>query len=207
MTAIYHITSIQNLPDILDAGGLWCDRIVEDQHMAHTNIAYPHIKLRRAQKVVQCGPGGVVADYVPFYFAPRSPMLFVINKGGVVGYRGGQSPILHLVSSAEAVEAAGLPFTFTDGHATVEISQYYTDLNRLDQIDWAIMRSIYWNDTFEDGDRSRRRQAEFLVHNFLPFSLIETIGVINQTIARQVNGLLQQLPTKPNIEVVPTWYY
>jgi len=26
------------------------------------------------------------------------------------------------------------------------------------------MKDVYWNDSFEDGDRKRRRQAEFLVH-------------------------------------------
>ena len=44
-------------------------------------------------------------------------MLFSIKKGNVAGYQDGQRPILHLVSSTETVLAAGLRFTFTDGHA------------------------------------------------------------------------------------------
>jgi hypothetical protein len=114
---------------------------------------------------------------------------------------------LHLVSSAENVLAAGLPFTFTDGHAEMDISRFFTGLKDLDKLDWNIMASLYWRDTVQDGDRKRRRQAEFLVHHFLPFRLIETIGVINQSMARQLTGLLQPLAKKPVVQVTPAWYY
>ncbi len=164
MTYIYHITSISNLPSILNAGCLYCDRIVMERNLAHVGIAYQHIKDRRSRKKVPCSPGGAVADYVPFYFAPRSPMLYVIHKGGVEGYQDGQTPILHLVSSVEAVQEAGIPFVFTDGHADMAISRFYTDLRDLNKVEWIIMKDVYWNDSFEDGDRKRRRQAEFLVH-------------------------------------------
>jgi hypothetical protein len=207
MTSIYHITSMRNLPNILKEGRLWCDRIVQQRSLAFISIAHQHIKDRRTQKQVLLPPGGVVADYVPFYFAPRSPMLYVINKGGVKGYMGGQGSILHLVSSAETVLQAGLPFIFTDGHAEMDISRFFTDLKDLKEIDWKIMHSHYWADILEDGDRTRRRQAEFLVHQFFPFHLFEAIGVMNPSMARQVSGLLQPLAYTPDIQVEPTWYY
>lgn len=149
----------------------------------------------------------MLADYVPFYFAPRSPMLYSIHRGNVKGYTDGQKPILHLVSSAEAVQNRNLPFAFTDGHAPMDISQYYERLSDLNQIDWKIMNETYWVDTAEDGDRSRRRQAEFFVHQFFPFDLIESIGVINRDMAAQVTGLLQELKQKPNVKAIPAWYY
>lgn len=74
-------------------------------------------------------------------------MLYVINQGGVQGYTEGQRSILHLVSSAEAVRDAGLPFAFTDGHAEMDISRFFTDLHDLDKVDWEIMQAKYWNDT------------------------------------------------------------
>jgi hypothetical protein len=151
MPPIYRITSIRNLPNILKDGGLWCDRTVQQRDLAPVSIAHLHIKDRRTQKQVPCGPGGYVADYVPFYFAPRSLMLFVINRGGVEGYQGGQRPILHLVSRVEAVLEAGLLFTFTDGHAEMDISRFFTGSEDLNKIDWEIMRSHYWSDTLEDG--------------------------------------------------------
>jgi hypothetical protein len=207
MTAIYHITHLANLPNILRDGGLWCDRIVSQQNKAHVNIAHRHIKERRAEKRVPCAPGGVLADYVPFYFAPRSPMLYTINRGNVEGYQDGQRPIVHLVSSAEAAQDADLPFVFTDGHADMDISRFFTDLNDLDEIDWDIMAAKYWRETLEDGDRKRRRQAEFLVCQFFPFSLVEMIGVINQSIAEQVSAIFATLSLIPPIQVRSTWYY
>jgi len=207
MTDIFHITHIRNLPGILNNGGLWCDRVVSQRNLAHVSIAHQHIKDRRAQKNVPISPHGVVADYVPFYFAPRSPMLYSIAHGYVEGYQGGQSEVFNLVASAEAVLQSGLPFVFTDGHAEMNISHFYQELQDLDKVDWNIMSSRYWNDTQDDNDRKRRRQAEFLVHEFFPFSLIERIGVANSSMAKKTAALLVELEEKPLIEVQPTWYY
>jgi hypothetical protein len=207
MTDIFHITHIRNLQNIINDGGLWCDRVVSQRNLAHVSIAHQHIKDRRAQKNVPIPPHGVVADYVPFYFAPRSPMLYSISRGNVEGYQGGQSEVLHLVSSAEAVLQSRLPFVFTDGHAEMSISHFYQDLQDLDKVDWNIMRATIWRDTNEDGDRKRRRQAEFLVHEFFPFSLFGRIGVANQTMAKKTAALLAKLEEKPLIEVQPAWYY
>ena len=207
MTAIYHITHLRNLPNIIKDDGLWCDQVVMQRRLAYVSIAHQHIKDRRAKKSVPCAPDGKLTDYVPFYFAPRSPMLYVINRGGVQGYTDGQRPILHLVSSAETVQAAGLLFAFTDGHAVMDISHFYTDLHDLDKVDWAIMNARYWNDTLQDGDRTRRRQAEFLVHQFFPLKLIERIGVINHTLRLQVTALFPDPASRPPITIEPAWYY
>lgn len=207
MTFIYHITHIRNLPNIIRDGGLWCDQIVSERDLAYVGIAHQHIKERRVVKRVPVSVGGVLADYVPFYFAPRSPMLYSIHRGNVKGYSNGQKPILHLVSSAEIIQNANVPFAFTDGHAPMDISQFFDKLEKLNQIDWKIMKETYWADTAEDGDRTRRRQAEFLVHQFFPFDLLEFIGVINKDISTEVTGLLQGLDKKPRIKVMPTWYY
>jgi hypothetical protein len=134
-------------------------------------------------------------------------MLYTIHRGNVQGYQGGQASILHLVSSAETIVKNKLPFAFTDGHAEMSISRFFTDLKDLNQIDWKIMQAEIWRDTLQDGDRKRRRQAEFLVHQFFPFDLAETIGVINKDMAAQVTGLMQALKQKPNVKIIPEWYY
>ena len=36
--------------------------------------------------MVPIGPGGAVSDYVLFYFAPRSPMMYAIHRGNVPTY-------------------------------------------------------------------------------------------------------------------------
>jgi len=87
------------------------------------------------------GPRGTVGDYVPFYFAPKSPMLFAISRGNVAGYTAGQQPVTYLCSSTEAVHAAGLGWVFTEGHADMEYTDFFDDFRDLDKIDWNLMKA------------------------------------------------------------------
>lgn len=203
MTPIYHITPINNLERIIAEGGLRCDRAA--QELKVVNIGHKHIKERRMNRQVPVGPGGTVGDYVPFYFAPRSPMLYAINGGWVEGYKGGQKPIIYLCSAVESVSEAGLQWVFTEGHADMRFTDFFDDLKDLDKIDWNVMQTRYWNDTDEDPDRKRRRQAEFLVHDFFPWELVSYIGVYDRSIAAKVEEIIEG--GSPEIGIEQGWYY
>lgn len=200
---IYHITHLQNLPGIIAAGGLHCDRAAQDAKAV--NIGHQHIKERRLNRVVPLPPGGTVGDYVPFYFAPRSPMLFAIHRGNVKGYAEGQRPVIYLRSTAEAVNQAGLRWVFTEGHAEMAYTDFFNDLGDLNKIDWNLMAARYWNDTPGDPDRKRRRQAEFLVRDFFPWGLISYIGVYDRTAVEAVAEMMHG--NGPPVEIQPGWYY
>lgn len=204
---IYHITHIDNLESILSECGLLAYNVMVETQTNYTNIAYGNIQYRRATTYVPCGEGGVLHDYVPFYFAPRSPMLYTISRGNVENYTQGQAAVIHLVSSIENIEAENLSFVFTDGHAVMTFTEFFDDLNYLGAIDWDVMGSRYWFDTNEDNDRKRRRQAEFLVRNFLPWELITEIGVIDYTIQSQVENILQNFTDQTPVRVHKDWYY
>jgi hypothetical protein len=207
LTDIFHVTHLRNLRSIIESGGLYCDRERLARQISSVGIAHNHIKERRARRRVPTRIGGTLADYVPFYFAPRSPMLYSIHGGFVEQYQDGQAPVLHLTSSAEAVAEAGLAYAFTEGHAELAYSSFFEDLADLDQVDWPVMKSRWWNDTDEDMDRKRRRQAEFLVHEFFPWDLVAEIGVIDAAVAEQVNSLLKSAGHRPLVTVRRTWYY
>lgn len=152
--------------------------------------------------------GGTLSDYVPFYFAPRSPMLYAIHKGIVEGYTGGQGEVLHLVSGAEAVsEANGLKYCFTEGHAEMGFSEFFETIADLSKVDWTVMKAQYWSDNESDMDRKRRRQAEFLVHRFVPWTMVEQIGVIDEQMAEKTKNLIAGCEHRPAIMVARQWYY
>ena len=207
---IYHITPLKNLTSILNSGGIMSYNRLRDAKIRPTNIAHEHIQDRRANKLVPCSAGGVLNDYVPFYFAPRSPMLYSIHKGNVEGYTEGQSQVLHLVTTAETIDENSLAYAYTDGHAVMAYSDFFDDIEALYDypiIDWELMESNYWFNTEDDPNRKCRRQAEFLVHQFFPWHLVTEIGVINPKIQAQVNTLLLKFVHKPKVTVRSNWYY
>jgi len=197
---IYHISHLRNLNRILQEGGLHCDRKAQD--LKSVNIGHMHIKERRLRRTVPVGSRGSVGDYVPFYFATRSPMLFAISRGAVEGYAEGQNPVIYLCSTVETVQQARLRWVFTEGHADMDYTDFFDDLKDLDKVDWALMKQRYWNDTNDDPDRKRRRQAEFLVHDFFPWELVNYVGVFDDKAAHAVDLILQ----KGN-PPVGGWYY
>ena len=209
MTDIYHITHVTNLAEILQRGGLLCDRLCNDGNVQTQQIGYAHIKQRRMARAVPIAPQGTLGDYVPFYFAPRSPMLYTIERRNTPGFQEGQQRIVHLVSSIETVQAAQPPvrWLFTDGHADMAYSSFFSSTDDLDKIDWPLMAARFWNDTSADGDRKRRRQAEFLVHQFFPWELVERIGVINTDVAQETEQALEGATHRPEVRVERTWYY
>jgi hypothetical protein len=208
MTPIYHITSVKNLPLILSSGGLMAKSKLTKQDISYTDIAHQSIQDRRAQISVPSQTGGMLHDYVPFYFAPRSPMLYAIHCGSVQGYEGGQNQVIHLRYMVEDLAKAKIPFVFTDGHAAMKFSMFYDDLESLSSaIDWPLMRSNFWADTPEDGDRKRRRQAEFLVHDFCPWEIICEIGVQNSQIQQEVEEMLSNADHSTPVKVYAGWYY
>lgn len=135
---IYHITAIANLAAIGTSKVLLAKNGLVAGHVAHASIAYEHIQDRRSQKIVPIAPSGSLHDYVPFHFAPRSPMLLAIHGGNVLNCPYRQEDIVHLVSTAEDVAAAGLPFVFSNYHAVLDFAEFFAQLASLDRIDWPL---------------------------------------------------------------------
>lgn len=201
--AIYHITHVENLANIVREGRLWCDAQRIARGLANTNIGYSHIKERRMRHPVTVAAGGTLGNYVPFNFCPRSVMLYVVAQGHE-NYREGQQPIVHLVSSIEAIRATGRTWLFTDRHADLGYANQYDTLDKLGEVDWAVMPLRQWGG---DQEVKEKRQAEFLVHDWCPWEAVEVIGVIDQVIAARVEAALAGAGHKRRVEVHRDWYY
>ena len=203
MTLLYRITHIENLSGLLERGCDCSPNFAKTHGITKRAISHKDIMDKREQAIIRVPPGGVVADYVPFYFGPKSPMLYAIKQGKVEGYQG-QREIIYLVTTAEAIVDRQIPFMFTDGHAIISYVGHYNRMEDLPKVHWNIIKAPYWND-FVDG--RCRRQAEFLVKERFPMELVQEIGVKDEAMRQRVENLLQDSVFQPLIRVRPEWYF
>ena len=204
---LYHFTHVSNLASIA-AEGLYSDTQVEASRRAPTEVGNVDVKQRRRNLAVPLPPGGCVSDYVPFYFAARSPMLYIISKGDVPTYSGGQDEIVYLVTSIEKVVEERLPFVFTDRNAALGFVRYGDDLQVLDDyLDWELMEGLMWYDTAEEPDRMERRMAEFLVHGHVPWSAFIGVAARNDEKCRQAEHALSSVGREIPVRPRPGWYF
>jgi hypothetical protein len=206
-TSILRLLHIDNLAVILDCGGMHAPKHPPESACDYRAIHNVDIQKVRRQRTIPCGPGGTVHDYVAFYFGPRSPMLLQLQTGRVEGYCGSQEPLIYAVSTVETIVQAGLEFVFSDGHGIAAFTQWFDDLNNLDKVDWDMAYADYWADTVEDMDRQRRKQAEFLVHRFCLWEVIQKIGVLNDAVKSRVERILNRHHLSMPVEVCWQWYY
>ena len=200
-------THLDNLDAVLNAGALRCDKSVRASGSLVTETADPSVKQRRRSVSVP-GSDGVLADYVPFYFAPRSPMLLRVATGRVPNYSDGQNPIVFFVVDIDRVIQAGHVVTATDGHPVSPFTKFLLNRSAMEsEIDWELMGLQFWNVTTDDGDRERRRQAEFLVRGEVQLSEILGLAVRNEAAATAVGLLTNRHSVSLPVRVRPSFYY
>jgi hypothetical protein len=206
---IYHIVNVDRLGSIVDDGAIWCDRRIIANPRPGTTIGMGQIKERRLQLPVKCWPGDCVGDYVPFYFCPRSVMLYVLHMANApeLAYRGGQGPIIHLEADLALVVAWANQqqrrWAFTLSNAGAGYTQFRNQWNDLDQINWAAVA----NDRFAAPEVKEPKQAEFLVHDLFPWHLVERIGVRTPQMAQRVADILMNRAHRPQVQITPHWYF
>jgi hypothetical protein len=165
------------------------------------------VQRRRATTPVPAGPGGVMLDYVPFHLGPRNLFLYNLVTGRVPDYSDGQGPLVTLVVSVDEVLAAGHQAVFYDGHALSAFSSCYDDPRALANFDWTAIDGTQFSNA--DPDRKRRKQAEFMVHRVLPWSLLRGIAVCDDAALGRVRAILALFPAdvyKP-VLVRANWYF
>jgi hypothetical protein len=174
-----------------------------------TNIGHTSLKQRRSLHEVPISQGGTLNDYVPFFFATRPPMIIAISKGSVADYGGSQREIIYLVSSTQQIVDAGCVWCFTDGHAVEAMTEYYDDLESLEEIDWDAIASWDFRTTAADPDKGRKKQAEFLVYNRVPWRCVESITVMDLEMKRSIEEILNESNSQhaPIININRNWYH
>lgn len=205
---IFHIAHVDRLPSIVAADGLLSDAKVQAQALAGTMIGMNNIKRRRlTERQLASHPGLFVGACVPFYFCPRSVMLYLIHKrNSELAYQDGQESIVHFQADLHAVvewaKAQSLRWAFTLSNAGSCYFEDRNDLACLHEINWTAVQALNWSGGLKEG-----KQAEFLLEQRFPWCLVERIGVHSATIHRQVVNAFPAHGHRPLVEVCPDWYY
>jgi len=208
---IYHIVHISKLCSIIKDGHLYSDIELDKRTPIGITIGMNNIKKRRREELTLSSyPDLYVGECVPFYFCPRSVMLYLLYKGNHVDieYRDGQEPIIHLVAdlskTVEWANANQLRWALTDSNAGARYFEDYTDLCDIEKLDWDSINATQWS----SRDIKEKKQAEFLIENRFPWSLIEEIGVFSYVQQQQVSEAICIDSKKlPLVRIQQTWYY
>lgn len=204
---IYHIVHVDRLSSIIADGGLLCDAEIARRSRPGTTIGIQEIKERRLHSELMSRPGLRVGDCAPFYFCPRSIMLYVIHMANhpALEYRGGQKPIVHLEADLrDAVAWAdrkGRKWAFTLSNAGSSHFEDRADLAELPDIDWDAVEARSWS------DKKEWKQAEFLVEGSFSWTLVERISVHNAGVRDAVEQVLKGASHAPPVAIKKSWYY
>jgi hypothetical protein len=197
---------------MIDEGSLLCDAEVVRRQAAGqtmgTTIGMGSIKSRRLNELtLNSHPDLFVGQCVPFYFCPRSIMLFILHRANhpELTYRGGQRPIVHLEADLHQTVAwaqtSDRRWAFTLSNAGAYYFEDRADVAQLGEIDWDAVAADQW------AGKKEGKQAEFLVERSFPWDLVSRIGVGSQQVFEQVRVALQTAAHKPRVEIKPDWYY
>ena len=194
-----------NLPWILNNDGL---------HARNSPISDPNFKIignrdlihKRTMRPVPVPPGGMLSDYVPFYFTPHSIMMLNIHTGRSVPHVPNDE-ILIFVSSLHRLAARNVPFVFTNQHAYARAAEYFTGMDDLSQIDWPLLQSRNFKYDAEDPGKQERYQAEALAWKHVPLDALQGVACCSRAVDMQIKEQITDRGVALNTGVQPNWYF
>ena len=202
---IFRIIHRANLPLVLDHG-LHCGNSAI-KAVQWGSIGNQDLISTRAKWPVPVPPGGLLNDYVPFYFTPFSVMMRNINTGwnGVTRYP--NHDILILVSSLYRVAELGLRFLFTDSHANNSLAKYYSALTDVGKVDWKLLQARDFKRDPDDPAKFGRYQAEALVHQHYPVQGLSGVVCYAENVKMEVEQALAARGLHLQVVTRTGWYF
>ncbi len=150
--------------------------------------------------------GSTIGSHIPFYFGPRSPMLYVIQHGynGVQRYP--PNELVYCVVRLDDIIKNDINCLFTDGHPLNYLTVFYDkkDLTRINEIiKHEDVYTRYWNNE-DDRDLKRRKEAELLVLDELNPKFIKGFIVYDKT---ALEKLVNMGVNQDKVLIIPEYYF
>ena len=216
---IYRIVHINNVNYLLGEG--MCSPQHRKAAMNYTQIGDPALIRVRSRKEVPIAPGGMMSEYVPFYFGGKMPMLWSMlhvheilfkryqekesgwpqrfdARGTFLRH---QSELVIIACKFQKVLELCPEWCFTDGHATSPRTHFYNDLADLARLNWYLIDNPHRS---RDWEADRVRQAEFLVRDEVPVACIDHLVIRYE---EQQAGLEKLIKVKGLSILVQVDYY
>ncbi|MBL8812376.1 MAG: DUF4433 domain-containing protein [Planctomycetaceae bacterium] len=202
---IFRITHVRNLPWILEHGLHCANSSTVDPNFVP--IGLPDLIRKRAAWPVPVPPHGFLSDYVPFYFTPWSIMMCNITTGfnGVI--KRPNREIAIIVSRVFRLADYGVPFVFTNGHARLKETEFFSNTSDLGRIDWKLLINKDFQKDPEDPGKLGRYQAECLAFRHVPAQALLGIVCYDQQNATQVAGEVERRGLDLSVKVIKDWYF
>jgi hypothetical protein len=200
---VFQVTHLSNVPWILDHG--LQSETTGVRHPHEIRIGNPELAEKRRRRSVPLPPGGSLADYVPFAFAPH-PLLRDIKTGRNGVTRRPVSEIVILVSSLPAFAKAAVPFVFTDQHPSLVTAAFFAAPADLSRLDWPLWQTHEVERDLRDPDRIARWMAEALAHQQVPAAALHGVACYGDDERRVVEEMVGQSSPRIPVWTRPEWF-
>ena len=204
---LYRMVHWQNVEYILQNG--ICCREHPNADPDYINIGHRQLISDRHEHPVPLANAGNLGEYVPFYFAGHSPMLYLICNGYQGVLQLPQKDIVYLVCKYNDIENSGLDYIFTDRNAKISVANFYTQKEDFEKLKWDDIQSKNWKNDENNLSRQDYKQAEFLIKDQVPVPYIAAIVVKNEERKIYFDNLLANLALniKVHIDTTNILYY
>lgn len=187
------MTHLENLSPILHAAAV--QSFNKMQGKGYKDLSNPDVQQGRAQIMVP-GANRPLHDYVPLYFGFKTPMV-AINQD--------HNP--ELIFLRVSLDVLARPdIVITDGNARTKGTKFreFHTIEDLKILDVKAIQSVKYA---LDTQMKRRKQAEILVPDSLPFSEVLDIICYDLAARTRVLDTLSRFDIRRNVMVNPGWYF
>jgi hypothetical protein len=176
---LFHMTHKNNLENILH-NGLQSHNFARNNQLTQVDIADDRVNVRRHRNEPVYNKS--IHDYVPLYFNPKNPMLYV--------RRGIQNDII--IIAVDKMMLYNENSLFTDGNAASDHTSFFNNIENLNTLNWQCINAAYWTDI---NDGRRIRCSEILIYGSIPTGYIQKIFCNNTDTKQFVETKLTNYPT------------
>ncbi|MDY3521947.1 DUF4433 domain-containing protein [Riemerella anatipestifer] len=158
---LFYTAHLDNIKSILELGIL-SHNIAHSKGVVNVDISMQQVNERRNR--IEPTLGGNIHNFAPLYINPKNPMLYYLCANG-------QRENLILLKVTPQILLAD-NVAFSDGNAAVRTTNFYTNIEDFNKLNWTIIKDNYWT---SHPEGKRIKCSEVLVEDKIPIYYVTNI--------------------------------